>query len=219
MPSAPPLSRCALERRLVCAVFVVLPHALTAVLLPVVMAVLPLVLPPLSTIAAVAPAISVPPEPGPPSVVADGPWQPPVEAPIVDYFRPPAHRFGPGNRGLEYATGRGQPVGAVAAGTVVFAGQVGGRLFVVVAHGPDLRSTYAYLDRIVVTKGESVTRGQRLAAAAPGFHLTARHHGRYIDPLPLFGWRYRVRLVAPRIPSASVAYRPTEGGILPRRAL
>lgn len=199
--------------------FVVLPHPPTAILLPVVMAVMPLVFPPLPATAAVAPAISLPPEPGSSSVVADGPWQPPVDAPIVDYFRPPAHRYGPGNRGLEYATGRGQRVGAVAAGTVVFAGQVGGRLFVVVAHSPDLRSTYAYLDRIVVTKGESVTPGQRLADAAPGFHLTARHHGRYIDPLPLFGWRYRVRLVAPEIPSASVAYHSREGGIPPRRAL
>lgn len=198
--------------------FVVLAHVLSAVLLPVVIAIAPLSSPP-STAPAAAAVSAVAPEPGSPSVVVDGPWQPPVDATIVDYFRAPTHRYGPGNRGLEYATRRGQRVGAVAAGTVVFAGQVGGRLFVVVSHGPDLRSTYAFLDRIVVTEGASVARGQRLATAAPGFHLTARYHGRYIDPVPLFGWRYRVRLVAPGMGPASATSRSTEGGIPPRRAL
>lgn len=127
-------------------------------------------------------------------------WRHPVDAPIVDYFRPPSSRYGRGNRGLEYGTTRGQPVVAVADGKVVFAGQVGGQRFVVVTHGPALRSTYAYLERIHVAVGESVVSGQRLAAAASGFHLTARRHGVYVDPLLYLGRSWSVRLVSSRPP-------------------
>ncbi len=199
--------------------FVVPPRLLPAVLLSFIIAVTPPMSPPPVTTGAVARASSVASQPEPPSVAIDGLWQPPVDGPIVDYFRAPTHRYGPGNRGLEYGTRQGQPVGAVAAGVVVFAGQVGGRLFVVVSHSPDLRSTYAYLHSIAVSEGERVTTGQRLAAAAPGFHLTARYRGRYIDPLPLFGWHYRVRLVAPGTRPTSAPRRVAEGGIPPRRAL
>jgi murein DD-endopeptidase MepM/ murein hydrolase activator NlpD len=199
--------------------FVVSPRLVPAVLLSLVIAVTPSMSPPPVKAGAVAAVSSVALQPDPPSVAVDGPWKPPVDAPIVDYFRAPTHRYGPGNRGLEYGTSQGQPVGAVAAGVVVFAGQVGGRLYVVVSHGPDLRSTYAYLHSIAVSEGERVIPGQRLAAATTGFHLTARYHGRYIDPLPLFGWRYRVRLVAPETRPTSAPHRVAEGGIPPRRAL
>ncbi len=123
-------------------------------------------------------------------------WQHPVDAPIVDHFRPPSGPYGPGNRGLEYATRAGQAVVAVAAGQVAFAGFVGGDRFVVIAHSPDLRSTYAYLDRIDVSVGDTVIGGQRIAAAAPGFHLTARVRGVYVDPLAYMGISWSVRLVS-----------------------
>ena len=41
-------------------------------------------------------------------------YQPPVDAEVVDGFRPPATRFGAGNRGLEYATTPGTEVRAAA---------------------------------------------------------------------------------------------------------
>lgn len=211
--------------------FAVLARALSTVLLSVVVVVSSADLSPPSAVASLAtvspdrlsdrsPHGTVDrPDPGSVPGAAEGTWQPPVDSVIVDFFRPPAHPYGPGNRGLEYATRRGQRVGAVAAGTVVFAGQVGGRLFVVVTHGAGLRSTYAYLDRITVAEGDSVSPGQRLATAATGFHLTARLDGRYIDPLPLFGWRYRVRLVTPGASPASPTSRSGQGGIVPWRAL
>jgi murein DD-endopeptidase MepM/ murein hydrolase activator NlpD len=122
-------------------------------------------------------------------------WRQPVDAPIVDFFRPPSNPYGPGNRGLEYRTTPGQAVTAVADGEVVFAGQVGGRMFVVVAHSASLRSTYAFLHRVVVARGDQVSQGQLVATAGTGLHLTARVNGRYVDPLPYFGMRWSVRLV------------------------
>ena len=43
-------------------------------------------------------------------------YLPPVEAPVADPFRPPTTPYGPGNRGLEYATAPGTPVRAAADG-------------------------------------------------------------------------------------------------------
>ena len=62
-----------------------------------------------------------------PRPTAPGPvvvYRPPVTAPILDPFRPPTTPYGPGNRGIEYATVPGTSVGAAADGVVVFAGPV-----------------------------------------------------------------------------------------------
>lgn len=112
-------------------------------------------------------------------------WQHPVEAAIVDGFRPPSNPYGPGNRGLEYATTPGEPVSATADGTVTFAGQVGGRLFIVARHRSGLRVTYSYLAQIDVSVDDPVVRGQPIATADAGMHLTVRDGAHYIDPLPL----------------------------------
>ncbi len=124
-------------------------------------------------------------------------WIPPVDAPIVDPFRPPASRYGPGNRGLEYGTSGGEAVWAVADGTVTYVGSIGGSRFVVVSHPDGLRSTYAYLQDWQVVRGQRLVQGQRLGTAGPGFHLTARLGEEYIDPELLFGGaEVVVRLVA-----------------------
>src|SRR5699024_10067803 len=60
----------------------------------------------------------------------------PVDAPIIDRFRPPEHDWLPGNRGLKYGTEPGQFVTAIGPGTVTFSGQVGGDLNVTIGH-PD----------------------------------------------------------------------------------
>lgn len=112
-------------------------------------------------------------------------WTHPVTAPIVDGYRPPSSPYGPGNRGLEYGTALGDPVVAAADGMVRFAGQVGGARFVVVGHPGGLRSTYGFLSRTMVSVGDTMAKGQQLAEAAPGFHLTARLGDRYRDPTPL----------------------------------
>ena len=53
---------------------------------------------------------------GPPVVVS---YVPPVDAPVVHAFRPPAPPWASGNRGLEYDTSPGDPVRAGAAGAAV----------------------------------------------------------------------------------------------------
>lgn len=112
-------------------------------------------------------------------------WHHPVSAAVVDGFRPPSSPYGPGNRGLEYGTALGDEVRATAGGRVTFAGNVGVSRFVVISHPTGLRSTYAYLDRIETLVGAAVTRGQPIATAKAGFHLTARRGDTYIDPLSL----------------------------------
>ena len=113
-------------------------------------------------------------------------WLVPVDAPVVDPFRPPASRFAPGNRGIEYGTAGGEDVVAVAAGQVGYIGRIGSSQFVVVDHEGSLRSTYAFVQQILVVRGQHVTQGEPIALAGPGFHLTARLGDEYVDPAGLF---------------------------------
>ena len=136
----------------------------------------------------------------PPTVaaqVADTPHTPPVDAPIIDPFRPPSGPYAPGNRGLEYDTVPGQTVRASSAGTVTFAGQVGGYLFVTIRHSPTLRTTVGFVDEVLVVAGERVVKGEVIALAGHTIHFTARQDRTYIDPELLFQhYRVVVRLVA-----------------------
>src|ERR687884_2023890 len=70
-------------------------------------------------------------------------YRPPVDGPVIDPFRPPATPYGPGNRGIDYRTVPGELVRAAADGDVVFAGQVGGSLPVVVLHPDGIRTSYS----------------------------------------------------------------------------
>jgi len=125
-------------------------------------------------------------------------WVAPVDAPVVDPFRAPAHRYGPGNRGLEFGVGDGAPVVAVADGRVGFVGSVAGRLYVVIGHDGGIRSTYGPLSRALVVSGQTVGAATEVGQARRGFHLTARIGDRYVDPQPFLDGRCgRARLVAP----------------------
>lgn len=115
-------------------------------------------------------------------------YQPPVDSPISDPFRPPAGPYGPGNRGIEYATSPGTPVRAIGAGAVIFAGQVGGQLFVTVQHPDGLRSSYSWLASVGDTVGQIVRTGDIVGTSGERFHLGVRlPDGTYIDPGSLFG--------------------------------
>jgi len=123
------------------------------------------------------------------TVSADQPsvtYAPPVDAPVIDPFRPPATPYGPGNRGLEYATGPGLEARAIGAGRVTFAGQVAGRGVVTVEHADGLRSSLTGLTSISVRAGEQVAGGQVLGTTAAALHLGVRRDGAYIDPASLF---------------------------------
>jgi murein DD-endopeptidase MepM/ murein hydrolase activator NlpD len=110
----------------------------------------------------------------------------PVDAPVVDGWRPPSTPYGPGNRGWEYDTSPGDVVVAAGDGTVAFAGPVGGSYAITLAHVGGLETTYSYLDGVDVTEGDRVRRGDRIATAGESTHFGVRLDGAYHDPAVLF---------------------------------
>lgn len=131
------------------------------------------------------------------AVAPDPPaYVPPVEAPVLDPFRAPTTPFGPGNRGIEYATPAGTTVTVVADGVVTFAGAVAGSLHVTVRHDDGVRTTYSFLARIDVVAGQRLRQGDPVGITAGPFQLGARRGDAYFDPASLFGAApTRVRLV------------------------
>lgn len=159
--------------------------------------------------AAAAPAAAV-------AGVAGVNYRPPVDAPIVDEYRPPANPWDPGNRGIDYATAPGTPVKAAAAGVVTFAGQVGGALHVVVLHADGIRTSYSFLATVGVRRGDQVVQGQPLGTSGPTLHFGARVGDSYIDPRTLFDdGPPRVNLVPdePPRPAPEAAERAALAGI------
>lgn len=124
-------------------------------------------------------------------------YAPPVEAPVIDRYRPPSNPYGPGNRGWEYATNPGTIVRAAADGVVTFAGRVGPSSAVTVAHADGLRTSYSYLVSVVVSEGVTVRRGDPVGLSGDRMHFGVRRGDLYLDPAGLFALpaRVRVRLV------------------------
>jgi murein DD-endopeptidase MepM/ murein hydrolase activator NlpD len=112
----------------------------------------------------------------------------PVDGVVVDKFRPPTNPYGPGNRGWELRVDLWTDVVAPAAGTVTFAGQVGGTLNVVIQHEDGVRTTLSKLDEIdsSIQAGMAVSAGQRVGEASGGLYFGARCGASYIDPALLF---------------------------------
>ena len=113
-------------------------------------------------------------------------YVPPVDAPVVDPFRPPATPYGPGNRGWEYATAPGTAIRAAGAGDVVFAGRVGPASAVTVRHADGLRTSYSRLAEVAVAEGDVVAAGQVVGRSAERFHFGVRRGETYLDPAELF---------------------------------
>ncbi len=113
--------------------------------------------------------------------------RPPSDAPVLDPFRLPDGAYGAGNRGIEYDTPAGDPVSAAAPGMVVFAGAVAGDLHITIDHGGGLRSSYSFVDQILVARGDRVDIGARIATTGGPLHFGLRLHGHYVDPADFFG--------------------------------
>src|SRR4051794_2719195 len=116
-----------------------------------------------------------------------GAYVPPVDRPVVDPFRPPPSPYGPGNRGVDYATDPGEPVRAAADGEVTFAGRVGLGLHVVVLHPDGIRTSYSFLAGVLVHRGDHVAAGDPVGTAGATLHWGARVGDAYVDPLGLLG--------------------------------
>ncbi|MBB5832072.1 murein hydrolase activator EnvC family protein [Brachybacterium aquaticum] len=127
-------------------------------------------------------------------------WQWPLPPPhrVVAGFEAPAHRYGPGHRGIDVAAAAGTPVRAVEGGVVRFSGQLAGRGVVSVMHADGLISTFEPVTGQVAA-GDAVTTGQLLGVMegaershCPGtgcLHLGARRGAEYLDPMLLLGAR------------------------------
>lgn len=132
-------------------------------------------------------------------------YAPPVRAPVIDGYRPPDGPYGAGNRGWEYDTTPGTPVGAAADGTVSFAGPVGGVIAITVQHDDGLRTSYTNLEDQQVRAGERTRQGQVLGHSAGRLHFGLRRGDEYLDPASILGdpsqpepAKIRVRLVPRR---------------------
>jgi hypothetical protein len=122
---------------------------------------------------------------------AAGTWVWPLVGSVIRGYDPPDNPYGSGHRGIDIAAPVGTIVRAVDAGTVTFAGKVGGQLFVTVNHGGGLASTYSWVSALLVRKNDHVVRGQPVATtgwghadlAVPHLHFGVRRDGTYVDPM------------------------------------
>lgn len=140
-------------------------------------------------------------------------YVPPMDAPVVDGFRPPASQFSAGNRGIDYAAQEGDPVHSAAPGRVVFAGRIGSQFHVTVLHDDGIRTSYSFLRDVSVRRGDRVEQGHLLGTAAGRMHFGARAGEAYLDPTDLFaGDLPNIRLV----PLEDLPPEEDERGILAR---
>jgi lipoprotein NlpD len=94
-------------------------------------------------------------------------------------------------KGLDIGGSQGQPIQAAASGRVVYQGSGlrGYGQLIIVKHSDEYLSAYAHNDRIYVKEGDTVKRGQKIAAmGASGtdqvkLHFEIRRNGKPVDPL------------------------------------
>lgn len=120
-----------------------------------------------------------------------GAWRWPAEGRVVRRFSSTLHK------GIDIAGEEGDPVVAVAAGQVVYAGTgiPGYGRLLIVRHNARYLSAYGHNDRLLVSEGETVRAGQTIAARgssgtnAVKLHFEIRENGKPVDPLGLLPQR------------------------------
>jgi murein DD-endopeptidase MepM/ murein hydrolase activator NlpD len=117
----------------------------------------------------------------------------PVDAGVTSGFGYRVHpilgyrRF---HAGIDFGASHGTVIRAADSGTVIFAGWYGGYgRAVIIDHGNSLTSLYAHASAIYVREGESVQRGQAIAAVGstglstgPHLHFEVRQNGSPVNP-------------------------------------
>ena len=95
-----------------------------------------------------------------------------------------------GNKGIDIAGQRGQPIVSTAGGTVVYSGNAlrGYGNLVIVKHNDNYLSAYAHNDRLLVSEGQSVKPGQKIAtmgssgSSSVRLHFEIRYQGKSVNP-------------------------------------
>jgi murein DD-endopeptidase MepM/ murein hydrolase activator NlpD len=112
----------------------------------------------------------------------------PVNAPITSPF---GWRWGRMHEGIDLGAAYGTPIGAAAAGTVIYAGWLGGYgNLTVIDHGGGLATAYGHQSYIGVSVGQHVEQGQIIGnvgstghSTGPHLHFEVRVNGQAVDPL------------------------------------
>ncbi|BAS29453.1 peptidase M23 [Limnochorda pilosa] len=94
--------------------------------------------------------------------------------------------------GVDIATNRGTPVVAAAAGKVVRSGWIEGYGYAIeLDHGFGVRTLYGHNDRLLVKRGQTVAKGERIAlvgntgvSTGPHLHYEVRVNGKPVSPWP-----------------------------------
>lgn len=134
--------------------------------------------------AAVAPSSAVPQSSWPP--VGQRCWRWPTSGKVIL----PYSTADGGNKGIDIAGSRGQPVVASGAGTVVYVGNQlrGYGNLVMIKHGEDYITAYAHNEALLVNNGQKVKAGEKIAtmgsSGADGvqLHFQIRYRATAIDP-------------------------------------
>ena len=122
----------------------------------------------------------------------------PIEGEVIRRFDRGVCMYCPGHRGVTIDSRNGDEIVAVAEGVVSFAGEVGGRRYVVQNIAPNVRVTYGGVFAISpdVHEGQRVEAGHVLAVADESTYLGVRIGQEYVEPLGFLGLG-QVRLRGP----------------------
>jgi murein DD-endopeptidase MepM/ murein hydrolase activator NlpD len=99
------------------------------------------------------------------------------------------------HKGVDFAAPEGTHVNSVAAGLVTFAGERAGYgLMVEVNHGNGMTTRYCHNEKLLVSAGEMIRKGQDLAligstghSTGPHLHFEVLKNGMQVDPLRFIG--------------------------------
>jgi murein DD-endopeptidase MepM/ murein hydrolase activator NlpD len=120
------------------------------------------------------------------AVAGNGKLLGPVPGAIITQY------FWAGHLAIDLATDAGNPVLAAATGTVISAGwrDNGGGLVIEIDHGNGMHTLYNHLGAILVSVGQVVARGQRIASVGctgnctgPHVHFQVMVGGVFVNPL------------------------------------
>jgi murein DD-endopeptidase MepM/ murein hydrolase activator NlpD len=117
-----------------------------------------------------------------------------VKGPLRSVFGPRVdpingrHRF---HNGIDIPAPMGSPIGAAAAGRVVFAGRNGGYgNMVILEHADGTLTRYGHASKLMVSPGDYVESGQTIAAigstghsTGPHLHFEVKRNGQFINPM------------------------------------
>ncbi|MGI9229875.1 MAG: peptidoglycan DD-metalloendopeptidase family protein [Gammaproteobacteria bacterium] len=124
-------------------------------------------------------------KPPPPVADSDIKWQWPTRGKLQPAIA------GKAGKGATFGGKQGQAIVAAAAGEVVYSGSglLGYGKLVIIKHNQTFLSAYAYNKKILVSEGDTVKRGQRIATmgtgikGSPTLHFEIRKNGKPTNPL------------------------------------